>query len=106
MEPVRQGDQERPHVGRLDQDGQVGRQVPPLGHLGDDERKLHPQTVDGHPGAHPEEAGQQVCEQGHGLQPNTTSSPPRARPGPEGLQQVFGPDRSKDLLKILRSSFY
>lgn len=64
-EAVHQCDEEGPHVGHLDEDGEVGGQVPALRDLGHDERQLHPEAIDGDPGAHPEQARQQVGEQRH-----------------------------------------
>lgn len=63
---MHQGDEEWPDVGHLDDDGEVRWQVPALWDLRDNERQLHPQAVDGDPGAHPEETRQQVGEEGHG----------------------------------------
>lgn len=65
-ETVHQSHTERPHVGHLNDDGQVRRQVPALRDLWDEQRQFNPQPIDGHPGAHPEQDGQEVSEERHG----------------------------------------
>lgn len=62
---VHQSDEEGPDVCHLDEDREVRGQVPALGDLWDNERQLHPEAVDGDPGAHPEQTGQQVGEERH-----------------------------------------
>lgn len=64
-EAMHQSDEERPNVGHLDEDGEVRGQVPALWDLGDDQGQLHPEAVDGDPGAHPEQTCQQVGQEGH-----------------------------------------
>lgn len=62
---VHEGDQQRPEVGQLDDDGQVGGQLPAFRESVDDEGQLHPQAIHRHPGAQTEGAGQHVHQQNH-----------------------------------------
>ncbi|TNN68939.1 hypothetical protein EYF80_020800 [Liparis tanakae] len=93
-EAVHQGDEERPDVRHLDEDGEVGGQVPTLGDLGDDEGQLHPQAVDGDPGAHPEQTRQQKSQGGSkplktpSMQHGKTRAP--AGPGEHGERSDEG----------------
>lgn len=63
---VHQGDEEGPHVSDLDEDDEVGREVPALRDVRHDQRKLHPHPIDRDPGADAEEARQHVSQQRHG----------------------------------------
>ncbi len=48
-ETMHERDEERPDVGHLDNDCEVGGQVPTLRNGGDDQRQLHPHPVNGNP---------------------------------------------------------
>lgn len=92
---VHEGDHQRSQVGQLDDDCQVGRQLPAFGESVDDDWKLHPETVNCHPRAEAKGAGQHVHEQSHTAagQPEGTVKPLlsviQVSPIPEGAEQDF-----------------
>lgn len=64
-ELVHEGDQQRPQVGQLDDNCQVGGELPALRQRVDDEWQFHPQTIHRHPGAQAKGTGQNMDKQSH-----------------------------------------
>ena len=62
---MHQGDEEGTYVGHLDENCEIGGQEPLLFDLRYHQGELHPHPIDGHPGAHTEEACQHVSQQCH-----------------------------------------
>ena len=62
---VHEGDEQRSHIGQLDDDGQVRGELPAFRESVDDEWKFHPETVHCNPRAEAKGTGKYVHKQSH-----------------------------------------